>query len=58
MFDNKTNPDSLGELGEFGLINHLTQNITLKHSSSLKGVGDDAAIVDPQGKTMAMTTDV
>ena len=58
MFDNKTNPDSLGELGEFGLINHLTQNITLKHSSSLKGVGDDAAIVDPQGKTMAITTDI
>ena len=58
MFDNKTNTDSLGELGEFGLINHLTQNITLKHSSSLKGVGDDAAIVDPQGKTMAMTTDI
>ena len=58
MFDNKTNDNSLGELGEFGLIDHLTQNISLKHSSSLKGVGDDAAVIDPEGKTMVMTTDI
>lgn len=58
MFDNKENHTELSQLGEFGLIDLLTQNITLKHTSSLKGVGDDAAVVDPEGQTMVMTTDM
>jgi hypothetical protein len=33
------------ELGEFGLINKLTKDLTLSNSSSLLGVGDDAAII-------------
>jgi len=33
----------IASLGEFGLINHLTRNIELKHASSIVGVGDDAA---------------
>jgi thiamine-monophosphate kinase len=32
----------LSELGEFGLIKHLTQTILLKNKSSVKGIGDDA----------------
>jgi thiamine-monophosphate kinase len=35
----------LKDLGEFGLIDRLTQNFHLKNSSSLKGVGDDAAVL-------------
>lgn len=35
----------ISELGEFGLINHLTKNVTLKNRSSLTGVGDDAAVI-------------
>lgn len=34
----------LSELGEFGLIDHLTQNIKLKDKNILKGVGDDASV--------------
>ena len=35
----------LDQLGEFGLIDHLTSNIKLQNTSSKKGVGDDAAVV-------------
>lgn len=35
----------LASLGEFGLIDHLTKDITLINNSSIKGVGDDAAII-------------
>ncbi|MCD8741498.1 thiamine-phosphate kinase [Mucilaginibacter roseus] len=57
MFDNidRTN---IQELGEFGLIKHLTQNIKLKQPSSLKGVGDDAAVLDPAGKKVLVSTDM
>lgn len=36
---------SLSELGEFGLITHLTKNFPVKHSSTIKGIGDDAAVL-------------
>ena len=35
----------IAELGEFGLIDHLTKEFTVKNKTSLKGVGDDAAVV-------------
>ena len=34
----------LSELGEFALIEHITKDITLQQSSTIKGVGDDAAV--------------
>ena len=48
----------LGQLGEFGLIGHLTDNIKLKHASSIKGVGDDAAVLDFSNKKTIVTTDL
>ncbi len=36
----------LDQLGEFGLIEHLTKNQVSQHKSTLKGVGDDAAVID------------
>lgn len=45
-------------LGEFGLIEHLTKDIELVHKSSLKGVGDDAALLDYAGKQTVVTTDL
>ena len=48
----------LSELGEFGLIERLTKGIVLKNKSSLKGVGDDAAILDYRGEKMVLTTDL
>ncbi|HVS94776.1 MAG TPA: thiamine-phosphate kinase [Mucilaginibacter sp.] len=57
MFENqeKTNIESLGE---FGLIDHLTQKIELKQKSTLKGVGDDAAVIDFNGKRALVSTDM
>jgi thiamine-monophosphate kinase len=48
----------IAELGEFGLIHHLTKNIELQNASSIVGVGDDAAILDHFGKQTVVTSDL
>ncbi len=48
----------ISTLGEFGLIDHLTQNIELQNASSVLGVGDDAAVIDHFGKQTVVTTDL
>ena len=57
MFENKDRTD-ISSLGEFGLISHLTKEITLENPSSLKGAGDDAAVLDFGGKKMLISTDL
>jgi thiamine-monophosphate kinase len=49
---------SLENLGEFGLIKHLTKNFELNQSSSIVGIGDDAAVMDFKGKKTIVTTDM
>ena len=49
---------SLSELGEFGLINHLTQYFKIKNPATIKGVGDDAAVLDASEKQTLVTTDL
>ena len=49
---------SIEELGEFGLIDHLTKDIKLFHKSTVKGVGDDAAVLDYGKNLLAVTTDL
>jgi thiamine-monophosphate kinase len=46
----------ISELGEFGLIDHLTRDIKLIHESSLRGVGDDAAVVDNEPDRVNLIT--
>ena len=36
----------LSELGEFGLIEHLTADFESKNSSTIYGIGDDSAVID------------
>ena len=48
----------IANLGEFALIRRLTENISLKNASSLKGVGDDAAVLKYDGKEILLTTDL
>ncbi|TBR20278.1 MAG: thiamine-phosphate kinase [Chitinophagaceae bacterium] len=48
----------INELGEFGLIDRLTKNIEIKNASTVLGVGDDAAVIDPLGKQIVITTDL
>ena len=49
---------SLSSLGEFGLIDHLTQHFVDKNPSTLKGIGDDAAVLDFKNKSVVLTTDL
>ncbi len=49
---------SIAELGEFGLIKHLTDHIKLHHKSTVKGVGDDAAVLKFNKKQLVLTTDL
>lgn len=44
--------------GEFGLIDHLTKDLELTQTTSIKGVGDDAAVADYSGKQTLITTDL
>lgn len=48
----------ISELGEFGLIEKLTKNIQLKNESTLKGVGDDAAVLNYGDKCVVFSTDL
>ncbi|NJB71591.1 thiamine-monophosphate kinase [Saonia flava] len=59
MLENK-NPErtSLEKLGEFGLIKHLTKNFATHHKSTIKGVGDDAAVLDFKDKKAVISTDL
>ncbi len=53
-----TSRTELSALGEFGLIERLASRIHLAHPSSVKGIGDDAAVIDPQGLHQVVTTDM
>jgi thiamine-monophosphate kinase len=48
----------LSDLGEFGLIDRLTKNLKNQRESTVKGVGDDAAVVYYRGKKILVTTDL
>lgn len=56
-FDNTSDTD-LAELGEFGLIKHLTEHIEIYQTSTIKGVGDDAAIIDNGNLQTVISTDM
>ena len=47
----------LEDLGEFGLIEKITKNVKKYHESTVKGIGDDAAVVDCGDKYMLISTD-
>lgn len=48
----------LSDLGEFGLIDHLTKHFDVKHNSTIKSIGDDAAVLEPKNKRIVLTTDM
>lgn len=53
-----TSRTELSALGEFGLIERLAERIHLTQPSSIKGIGDDAAVLDSQGLHQVVTTDL
>lgn len=48
----------IAELGEFGLINRINSDTTLQLPSSLKGIGDDAAVIDDGDQVILWSTDM
>ncbi|MCK4661706.1 MAG: thiamine-phosphate kinase [Bacteroidales bacterium] len=58
MKEIKKSQTPISKLGEFALIDQLTKNIKIKNSSTIKGVGDDAAILDFKDKQVVVTTDL
>ena len=54
----ETTQTSITELGEFGLIDRLTKDIKLKNNSTIKGVGDDAAILEYGKKQIVVSSDL
>ena len=58
MLENKENSRTdLAKLGEFGLIEHLTNSIKIQHKSTIKGVGDDSAVLHYKNEIL-LTTDL
>lgn len=56
--DKNPSRTSLSELGEFGLIDHLTRHFKIAQKSTVKGIGDDAAVLDFGAKQVVITTDM
>jgi thiamine-monophosphate kinase len=48
----------ISEIGEFGLIDRLNKTVILRNSSSIMGIGDDAAVLDAGDHVKVMTTDL
>ncbi len=59
MIENKNQArTTLDQLGEFALIEHLTNNFTLEQESSIKGIGDDAAVLEFTQDKVLVSTDL
>jgi len=56
--DNNQERTPLSTLGEFALIEHLTKNFEITHTSTVKGIGDDAAVLNFDDKNIVVTTDL
>lgn len=48
----------LGTLGEFGLIDRVTKNLKIRYDNTIKGVGDDAAVIDAGDEAILVSTDM
>ncbi|GIM59529.1 thiamine-phosphate kinase [Capnocytophaga canimorsus] len=56
--DKNESRTALSELGEFGLISHLTKDFKIENDTTLKGIGDDAAVIDFRDKKAVISTDI
>ena len=59
MLEDKTPQRTpISSLGEFGLIDHLSQRISLQRQETVCGIGDDAAVLNPGNARVVSTTDL
>lgn len=55
---NEPNRTEISKLGEFGLIDHISKNFSLRHKSSMIGIGDDAAVIMAGEQCQLVTSDM
>tara|TARA_B100000963_G_scaffold203480_2_gene177229 strand:- start:3321 stop:4379 length:1059 start_codon:yes stop_codon:yes gene_type:complete len=58
MQNKSLNTTNIETLGEFGLIDRLTNDIKIKNNNTIYGVGDDAAVIKGRGKYILFSTDM
>lgn len=58
MLENKISRTELSTLGEFGLIKHIAQSVAINNPTTVKGIGDDGAVADYNGKHTVFSTDM
>jgi len=58
MDQERSKDSELAEIGEFGLIKRITAQVKIKNESTLKGVGDDCAVLNYPDKRVVVTTDL
>lgn len=56
--DKNQKKTSIASLGEFGLIDHLTKHFKISQESTIKSIGDDAAVLDFAAKKVVVSTDL
>jgi len=54
----ETERTEIGEIGEFGLIDRIASRFTSKQQDTLKGIGDDAAVIDKGDNLLLISTDM
>ncbi len=58
MYQQRDKRTEISDLGEFGLIKRLSKNIQIIHKSTIKGIGDDAAVIDNKDKLTLISKDL
>jgi len=56
--DKSENKKTIGDLGKFGLISHITENARRQNKSTVSVIGDDSAVIDPGNKLTLVSTDL
>jgi thiamine-monophosphate kinase len=56
--EQKDKRTEISSIGEFGLIDHLTQDVQTQNTSSVMGIGDDAAVIDNGSAMTVVSTDM
>lgn len=54
MSETESKLTELSSMGEFGLIDHLTKNMPIVNKSTIKGIGDDAAVIKPDAENVML----
>ena len=56
--DNSEHKKSINDFGKFGLVNHLTKDVTVRNKSTLTGIGDDSTVIDSGKNLTLVSTDL